>query len=385
MSKTFASKKKIIIYNIQYLKITFTKLYFVFILFGLKFSVYSQTHIQNFRYNHNSEKMRMVWDLSHNVEPKLEYDVENKTIYVIFEKTNMSNGLPVLSENPYVSSFTVLMSEDRNTKFIFHTKKEISLKNFNLKSKGIFGNRYVLDLQDKNHISEKLHNSIKQKPPRKNKYTIVLDAGHGGSDPGAIGPYGSYEKNIALFIVRRIAKALQKNPNFQVILTRQDDYFVDLQTRLAKVNEKTSDLFLSIHVDSSKNNLAYGSSTFVLSEQCALEEARKIFQLSNKGIQLAGGMGEKNLISSVVINFKVDHYVTQSYKVAEIISKRLSKVTKTNKVNVKYSEFQVLRSLKTPSVLVETDFISNPEREILLNTPKYQKKIAKGIYFISFS
>lgn len=356
-------------------------LFILIFSFNLISAIYAQNNIHNFRYNHTHEQMRMVWDLSHNVEPKVEYDVNNKIIYVSFEKTTMNSGLPVLNENPFIASFTVVLSEKENTKFTFHLKKDFSMKNFQLKSRGLFGDRYVIDLFEKNYPnSASSTTQVKKITPKKNQYIIVLDAGHGGSDPGAIGTYGSYEKNIALSIVRRLAKALRKNPKFQVFLTRENDYYLDLQTRVSKVNEHNADLFLSIHVDSSRNNLTYGSSTFVLSEKCALEEARKLFQLSNNGTLLTGGIGDKNLVSSVVINFKVDNYITQSYKAAEIISRKLSKVTKLNKVNVRYSEFQVLRSLKTPSVLVETDFISNPEREILLNTPKYQKKIAKAIY-----
>ncbi|MCX7998687.1 MAG: N-acetylmuramoyl-L-alanine amidase, partial [Leptospiraceae bacterium] len=333
---------------------------------------------QNFRYSVNQNQLRMVWDLSQNVEPKLHYDSNQKFLNIQFEKAYFKNSLPILKENPFVFSFTVLSLENEKVEFVFHLKKEVQVKNFSLKNNHVKSGRYVLDLQDNSYlepgIPKRTISSLKKK-----KYLIVLDAGHGGKDPGAIGTYGTYEKNISFLIVRRLAKALQKHPNFEVFLTREEDYYLDLNTRLTKANEKNADLFLSIHVNSSQNPLASGSSTFVLSEKCALEEARKFFQIQNTDTELAYGYGNKNLLSSVVLNFQLENLLNKSNRAAELIAQNLAQVTKSNKL-VRDSEFFVLRSLKAPSVLIEVDFISNPERELLLNTAKYQKKIAKAIY-----
>lgn len=348
------------------------------LLFFFSFPLFTQVEIQNFRYSVNQHQLRMVWDLSQNVEPKLHYDSDKKFLHIQFEKASFKNSLPVLSENPLVSSFTVLSLENEKVEFVFHLKNEVQVKNFTLRNNLAKSGRYVLDLLNKSHsesnVSKTAVSSLKKK-----KYLIVLDAGHGGKDPGAIGTYGTYEKNISFLIVRRLAKALQKHPNFEVVLTREEDYYLDLITRLTKANEKNADLFLSIHVDSSKNPLASGSIAFVLSEKCALEEARKFFQIQNTDIELAAGYGNKNLLSSVVLNFRLETLLNKSHRVAELIAKNLSQVTQSNKL-VRDSEFYVLRSLRVPSVLIEVDFISNPERELLLNTAKYQKKIARAIY-----
>jgi N-acetylmuramoyl-L-alanine amidase len=217
----------------------------------------------------------------------------------------------------------------------------------------------------------------------KEKFIVVLDAGHGGKDPGNLGN-GFEEKNIALNIVLAIGKELEKNPDIEVVYTRKKDVFIELIDRPKIANEANADLFVSVHCDSHTSQ-AYGAGTFVMginkisqNLSVAKKENAVIFLEDNYEEKYAGfdpNSPESLLTSSLV----VEEYLDQSILAASFIQKNLVKNLNRKDRNVKQDVFWVLHATFMPSVLVETGFLTNKKEGAYLNSKKGQTEIAREI------
>ena len=220
-----------------------------------------------------------------------------------------------------------------------------------------------------------------------NEFTVVLDAGHGGKDPGNRGN-GYYEKNIALSIALKVGAELEKQSNIKVIYTRKKDVFVNLFKRAEIANKAKADLFISIHCDSHSSN-AYGAGTFVLglhANQRNFEIAKKensvIFKEENYE-QKYDGFDPNSPESVISLVLMQEDYLDQSIVIADLIQKAfVSDLNRKNRT-VKQAGFIVLKYTYMPSVLVETGFLTNKKEGAYLNSKKGQREmsesIAKGI------
>ena len=219
------------------------------------------------------------------------------------------------------------------------------------------------------------------------KFTVVLDAGHGGRDPGNRGN-GYYEKKIALNIALQIGKILSENPSFKVVYTRKKDVFVDLIERADIANKAKADLFISIHCDS-HNSKAYGAGTFVLglhANQRNFEIAKKensVIFLEENYEQKYEGFDPNSPESVIGLVLMQEDYLDQSIVIADLIQKIFVSDLKRKNRTVKQAGFVVLKYTYMPSVLVETGFLTNKKEGAYLNSKKGQKEmsqsIAKGI------
>ena len=214
--------------------------------------------------------------------------------------------------------------------------------------------------------------------------TIALDPGHGGEDPGAIGARGSREKDIVLAVAHRLKAKLEQLPNTRVMLTRDGDFFVPLNTRVQKARKVQADLFVSIHADAWVSPTARGSSVFVLSEKGASSSAaRWLANDQNRadlvgGVNLAGGSADKQL-ASVLFDLSTTAQITDSLKLGKAVLKEIGGINRLHKAAVEQAGFAVLKAPDIPSILVETAFISNPEEEARLNDNAYQDQLANAI------
>ncbi|MDB4240258.1 N-acetylmuramoyl-L-alanine amidase, partial [Flavobacteriaceae bacterium] len=220
-----------------------------------------------------------------------------------------------------------------------------------------------------------------------NEFIVVLDAGHGGKDPGNRGN-GYYEKNIALSIALKVGAELEKQSNIKVIYTRKKDVFVNLFKRAEIANKAKADLFISIHCDSHSSN-AYGAGTFVLglhANQRNFEIAKKensvIFKEENYE-QKYDGFDPNSPESVISLVLMQEDYLDQSIVIADLIQKAfVSDLNRKNRT-VKQAGFIVLKYTYMPSVLVETGFLTNKKEGAYLNSKKGQREmsesIAKGI------
>lgn len=214
------------------------------------------------------------------------------------------------------------------------------------------------------------------------KLIIAIDAGHGGKDPGAIGPSRKYEKDITLAMARELAAQIDADPGMQAFLVRDRDVFIPLHERYQRAREAQADLFISIHADAAHNKAAAGASVYVLSLRGASSEAARWLADQENAADLVGGVEldarDKNL-AAVLLDLSQNATMRVSDDVAGEVLAALKGVGKTHKHQIERANFVVLRSPDVPSMLVETGFITNPGEETKLSDPAYRKRMAGAI------
>ncbi|WP_228098319.1 N-acetylmuramoyl-L-alanine amidase [Chitinilyticum piscinae] len=213
--------------------------------------------------------------------------------------------------------------------------------------------------------------------------TVVLDPGHGGEDPGAVGPGGTYEKTVVLSIARRLKTLLEEDPNVRVVLTRDGDYFVPLGTRVKKARAVKADLFMSIHADAALRADASGASVFALSDKSATSVQARMLAQSQNEADLIGGVKLDNKnpeLARVLMDLTMTSTINDSLKLGKVMLGELGDINRLHKPQVEQAGFAVLKAPDIPSVLVETAFISNPEEEKKLVSDDYQQKMAQALH-----
>lgn len=228
-----------------------------------------------------------------------------------------------------------------------------------------------------------------QKPQKTGKpvvdrlITIMLDPGHGGEDPGAVGQGGSYEKNVTLAIAKRLKAKIDSENNMRAVLTRDTDFFVPLQMRVQKARRIQSDLFVSIHADGFIRPDANGSSVFVLSESGASSTAARYLAQRENAADMVGGVNlgatKDAMLARTLLDLSQTATINDSLKLGKAVLNELGGINRLHKGSVEQAGFAVLKAPDIPSILVETAFISNPEEERRLNDNAYQEKMADAI------
>lgn len=213
-------------------------------------------------------------------------------------------------------------------------------------------------------------------------HTIVIDPGHGGMEPGALGKYGTREKDVALAIGLKLKDIIEKNLPVRVVLTRENDVSISLENRAAIANYNKSDLFISIHINSSFRKDAHGSETFFLSREATDDEARRLAYMENNPAEFEEGIvgDSEDEITMILWDMAQSAYLKESSLLAETIQEELNHLLRTRNRGIKQAPFKVLSGVACPAVLVEVAFISNPEEERKLNTEWFQNNVVEAIY-----
>lgn len=287
-------------------------------------------------------------------------------------------------------------------RFVFDLSKPISVDKISfLKPQSGFDWRFFIDVSvtsdrafkekvgDKKAFSNLKGNAIKVatankkekviENKNKGKKVIVLDPGHGGKDPGAIGYSGVYEKNITLAMGKELKNMLEK-AGYSVYLTRGGDTFINLRDRYQIARRKNADLFISIHADSAKNKSATGLSVYTLSENASDREAAALAERENKA-DLIGGMdlnNEDKDLTSIFISLSQNMTRKNSSDFAEFLQYEMSKEVKLVDNAHRFAGFAVLKAPDITSVLVELGYLSNRNEEKLLKQESYRKKLARA-------
>ena len=216
---------------------------------------------------------------------------------------------------------------------------------------------------------------------------IAIDAGHGGQDPGAIGPGGSREKNITLSIANKLKALLNADPMFEGVMTRNGDYFISVMGRSDVARKQNANLLVSIHADAAPNREASGASVWVLSNRRADSEMAGWLEQHEKQSELLGGAGDvlannqaDPYLSQAVLDLQFGHSQRVGYDVAVQVLSKMQQVGTLHKRRPEHASLGVLRSPDIPSLLIETGFISNNAEEKRLNSARYQQQIAQAIY-----
>ncbi len=213
--------------------------------------------------------------------------------------------------------------------------------------------------------------------------TIAIDPGHGGEDPGALGPAGTQEKDVTLAIARKLKERIDREPNMRAVLTRDGDYFMPLHARVQKARRVNADLFVSVHADAFTKPHARGSSVFALSERGATSVAARMLAKRENDADLIGGVNlavKDPYLKQTLLDLSQTATINDSLKLGQAVLSELGDINTLHKAQVEQAGFAVLRAPDIPSILVETAFISNPEEEAKLRNPAYQNKMADAIF-----
>lgn len=252
--------------------------------------------------------------------------------------------------------------------------------------------RLVIDLPDNSPVPPKVTPSKPVKTQASaSKATrdiiVVMDAGHGGKDTGAIGPHHKFEKNVTLPIAKKVAALFNKEPGMKGMLTRSGDYFIPLDKRSEIARQDHADLLISIHADGFASPEPHGASVWVLSARRANREINRWLDQSQQPTELLGGAGEvlktspnDQYLAHALLDMSMDHSMNTGFVIASDIVDQLKKVTYMHKRKPQHASLAVLKAPDIPSMLVETGFITNPKEEKLLNSPRHQQRIANAIF-----
>ena len=218
--------------------------------------------------------------------------------------------------------------------------------------------------------------------PKVRPFVVVLDPGHGGEDPGAIGRRGTREKDIVLIIARKLKEKLGDDPQYRVALTRDADFFVPLHMRVQRARKLRADLLVSVHADAFTQTAAHGSSVFALSERGATSTAASWLANKENDADLIGGVNLKvrdSHLARTLLDLSQTAQINDSLKVGRMVLAEMGGINRLHKAQVEQAGFAVLKAPDIPSILIETAFISNPEEERKLRDARYQDKLAEAI------
>ena len=211
---------------------------------------------------------------------------------------------------------------------------------------------------------------------------VALDPGHGGEDPGAIGPGGTREKDVVLQIALRLRERINQQPNMRAYLTRDADFFVPLHIRVQKARNVQADLFISIHADAFFTARPQGASVFALSDKGASSSAARWMADKENSSDLVGGINARAKdaqVQKVMLDMSTTAQINDSLKLGSAMLGEIGSVGKLHKGKVEQAGFAVLKAPDIPSVLVETAFISNPDEEVKLRSEDYQVLLADAL------
>ncbi len=362
----------------------------------------AQNTINGVRISPEATKTRIVFDVDS--APDFTYFTLKKPLRVVIDFKNTANTFALSSvENSgslvrklrystpkRASSARVVVELNRNA--------EPSL--FAVAPNKSYGHRLVLDLADsapevaQKPASSSATSSSKQRvvidessSTRDRDIIVAIDAGHGGQDPGSIGPAGSFEKHITLSIAKRLQAMVDAEDGMRAIMTRTGDYYLSPNKRPEIARQKKADLLISIHADAFTQPQPRGGSVWVLSMRRADTELGRWMERTERHSELLGGAAEvisdkssERYLAETILGLSMDHSMATSHDLGNKVIEELKAVTSLHKRKPQAASLAVLTSPDIPSILVEVGFISNPQEEKNLNWSKYRERLAKAMF-----
>jgi N-acetylmuramoyl-L-alanine amidase len=275
---------------------------------------------------------------------------------------------------------------DRDLRIVLDLRQQVNPKSFPLSGNEQYGDRLVIDLYDEVKTPEKTVEDLVNVGDKDRDIIIAIDPGHGGEDPGAIGPGGIREKSVVLAISQALKALVDAEQGFRAELVRTSDYYIPLRARTDIARDHRADLFISIHADAFHKPAAHGASVFALSGKGATSEtARYLAQRENQA-DLIGGVGnlkisdKDDVLAHVLLDLSMTATLNSSLEVGQSVLNRIGGMARLHKKHVEQAGFVVLKSPDIPSILVETGFISNPAEARQLSSSTYQRQMAQAIF-----
>ena len=343
------------------------------------------TDIESVRLWRAPDKTRLVLDLSSRVEHNLfALQNPNRLVIDISDARIKTEFTDLDFTNTPIAGIRVAVRNKTDVRVVLDLNNTVSPKSFPLPANEQYGNRLVIDLFDKKNVVSRTLDEVVEKKDR--KIVIAIDAGHGGEDPGALGPRRVREKIVVLQIAKKVKALLDGNPNFQGELVRSGDYYLAHRRRTQIARDKQADLFISIHADAFTDPSAHGASVYALSTKGATSEAARYLADKENRADLIGGAtslsldGRDELLAGVLLDLSMTATLSTSLEAGAYVLKNMGGVARLHKKKVEQAGFLVLKSPDIPSLLIETGFISNPSEARKLSSSSYQNKMARAIF-----
>ncbi|WP_240474931.1 N-acetylmuramoyl-L-alanine amidase [Rheinheimera baltica] len=353
----------------------------LFTLFS--FMAVASNQVKGVRVWPSPDNTRVVFDMAAAPE-HISFSLDNPDRLVIdLNNTTGSSSLPPLSgESALIKS--IRSSGDANKmRIVLDLTKATKANVFALPPTPPYGHRLVVDLPDDQPVRNLPPPSIRAA----RDIVVAIDAGHGGEDPGSIGPSGFYEKNITLPIAKQLAQLIDRQPGMKAMMVRTNDYYLHVNKRTEIARGQQADLLVSIHADAFTSPQPRGASVWVLSLRRATTEVGRMLEQTERHSELLGGVAEiikdsanERYLAQTVLDLSMNHSMVTAYKAANEVLQELDKIAYLHKREPQAASLGVLKAPDIPSILVEVGFISNPKEEALLKSGSHQSKLATSLF-----
>ena len=361
-------------------------------LFALPFAAHA-TQIRNARLWRSDDKLRLVFDLSGPVQYKTFSLTAPERVIIDLSGAGLSGDFSQLElKNSGITSIRSGHFGKADTRIVLDLAAPMQLNSFVLPPQDGQGHRLVLDLTSATRAPRQiaaeavpLVAAVNKAHPKRD-IIVVVDPGHGGKDPGAVGSKGQREKDVVLSIAQLLAKRLKREKGFDVKLVRNDDFFVPLRKRVDIARQHKADMFISVHADAAPRLTASGASVYALSEGGATSATARFMAQRENGADLLGATTLLNLkdkdpmLAGVILDMSMNATIASSLQLGSSVLGSLQSITSLHQKRVEQAGFAVLKSPDVPSILVETGFISNAQDAQRLVTARHQQAVADGLF-----
>ncbi|WP_456026070.1 N-acetylmuramoyl-L-alanine amidase [Pseudomonas capeferrum] len=351
------------------------------------------TQIRNARLWRSDDKLRLVFDLSGPVQYKTFSLTSPERLIIDLSGAGLSGDFSQLAlKNSGITSIRSGHFGKGDTRIVLDLAAPMQVNSFLLPPQDGQGHRLVLDLSSASQAPRQIAAQPQplvapvDKAHPKRDIIVVVDPGHGGKDPGAIGSKGQREKDVVLSIAQLLAKRLKREKGFDVKLVRNDDFFVPLRRRVDIARQHKADMFISVHADAAPRLTASGASVYALSEGGATSATARFMAQRENGADLLGATTLLNLkdkdpmLAGVILDMSMNATIASSLQLGSSVLGSLQNITTLHQKRVEQAGFAVLKSPDVPSILVETGFISNTQDAQRLVTARHQQAVADGLF-----
>ena len=352
------------------------------VLFQLATHVSAGVDVLSIRIWHSPLRTRLVFDLSGPVVYSV-FALADPQRIVIDLKDTVSNAVSPRDQTlgPWLLAMRSGNPSNGVLRYVLDLKAQLGYDSFLLPPGAVYGHRLVVDVKPVGDSARESNNPVDGTTEK--DYVVVIDPGHGGDDPGALGRRGTREKKVVLAISERLKWMLDLQPGLAAQLTRKGDYYVSLRNRIKIAAGHQADVFISVHADSARRRSAHGASVYILSAKGASSEIGRELEKRENASDLIGGVRlgkQEHSVREMMLDMEVDWKIKESRAFARRLLHELGKVGFLHTKQVQQAGFVVLKAIEIPAVLLEVGFISNKKEERALKTALHHERIAGSIF-----
>lgn len=360
-----------------------------FALFTISLAIASSVtagEIKDARFSFAADTSRLVLELES--APKFTYFTLKNPQRLVVDLQNVDNNFSFtdlrLKGNLVDKIRHSKPKSPNDTRLVIELASKAQIKLFSVAKNADFPDRLVIELVDPNPVPVLVNSTG---PNRDKNIIVVIDPGHGGTDPGSIGPTGTYEKNITLSISKMLARLIENEPGIKGVMTRNSDFYISPNERPKIAAREQADLLVSIHADAFTTPQPRGASVWVLSKGRADSELGRLLEQTERSSALLGAAADviedrdtERYFAETIFNMSMDLSRASSYELSNKVIREMKGITKMHKRTPQSASLAVLTTPETPSILVEVGFISNPVEEKNLNWSKHRERLALAVF-----